>query len=54
MCVIISQCLLTFHNFTAGLAAVPSANNYDCVVFHLNGCVVPPCFPEKVKEEEQS
>ena len=31
MCVIISQCLLTFHNFT-GLAAAP-ANNYDRVVF---------------------
>ena len=31
MCVIISQCLLTFHNFT-GLAD-PPANNYDRVVF---------------------
>ena len=33
ICVIISQCLLTFHNFTAGLAAVPPANNYDHVGF---------------------
>ena len=33
MCVIISQCLLTFHNFTAGLAAEAPANNYDRVVF---------------------
>ena len=36
MCVIISQCLLTFHNFTGEPAAAvpPAANNYDCVVFH--------------------
>ena len=33
MCVIISQCLLTFHNFTGFHAAVAPANNYDCVGF---------------------
>ena len=42
MCVIISQCLLTFHNFTVVIAAAAPANNYDRVVFHLNGCVAPP------------
>ena len=34
MCVIISQCLLTFHNFTGfPAAAVIPANNYDRAVF---------------------
>ena len=38
MRVILSQCLLTFHNFTADLAAAAvdcaaPANNYDLVVF---------------------
>ena len=33
MCVIISQCLLTFHNFTVVTAALHPANNYDRVVF---------------------
>ena len=32
MCVIISQCLLTFHNFTGNAAVIP-ANNYNRVVF---------------------
>ena len=36
MCVIISQCLLTFHNFAGFPAAVAPANNYDRVGFHQN------------------
>ena len=47
ICVIISQCLLTFHNFT-----VVMANNYDWVVFQHNRGVA--WRAEKVKEEEQS
>ena len=54
MCVIISQCLLTFHNFTAGLAAVAPTNNYDRVVFHQNRGVFIPSLSEKIIEEEQS
>ena len=33
ICVIISQCLLTFHNFTVVSVAEAPANNYDRVVF---------------------
>ena len=55
MCVIISQCLLTFHNFTVvPAAAVIPPNNYDRFGFQLNGCMVQPIFPEKIIEEEQS
>ena len=33
ICVIISQCLLTFHNFTVVSVAEAPANNHDRVVF---------------------
>ena len=47
ICVIISQCLLTFHNFNGGLAATFPANNYDRVVLHHYGGMTIPWLAEK-------